>query len=350
MRTKEISIGGRRIGFDHPPFVVAELSANHNGSIDRALQHIREAKNCGADAVKFQTYTPDTLTIRSDRDDFRIKGGLWDGSTLYDLYAKAYTPWDWHEVLFAEARKLGIIPFSTPFDDTAVDLLDGLDAAAMKVASFEAVDLALLARIAKTGRPVILSTGMASLGEIDEAVSTLRANGCSEIVLLHCVSAYPAPASEANLRTIPHMAESFDVPVGLSDHTGGTAVACAAVAYGACLIEKHFILDRKDGGSDSSFSIEPSELSELTSGCRMAWEARGSVHYGLEKAEEANVVFRRSIYAVCDIPADALLTIENIRVIRPGYGLAPRFLPQVLGRRVNRALSAGEPISWALLA
>ena len=349
MSAQPVVVAGRPVGPGHPPFVVAELSANHNGSLERAVEHIYEAKRRGADAVKFQTYTPDTLTIRSDRQEFRIKGGLWDGSTLYELYEKAYTPWPWHETLFAEARKIGIIPFSTPFDNTAVDLLERLDAPAMKIASFEAVDLGLLARVAKTGRPVILSTGMASLAEVDEAVSTLRANGCHELVLLHCVSAYPAPASQANLETIPHMAQAFGVPVGLSDHTMGTAVGCAAVALGACLIEKHFILDRQDGGPDSTFSLEPSELEDLTRGCRMAWEARGAVHYGCEKAEEASITFRRSICAVRDIVAGQILNSDNVRVIRPGYGLPPRFLPQVLGRKARQSVSAGEPISWALL-
>jgi len=346
--TDEITIAGRRVGSSHPPFIIAELSANHNGSLDRALEHIREAKRRGADAVKFQTYTPDTMTLKSDREDFRIKGGLWDGLTLYDLYAKAHTPWEWHETLFAEARRVGIIPFSTPFDDTAVALLENLDAPVIKVASFEVGDLALLARIARTGRPVILSTGMASLGEIDEAVTTLRVHGCRDIVLLHCVSAYPSPASAANLRTIPHMASAFGVPAGLSDHSNGTAVACAAVAFGACVIEKHFILDRRDGGPDSTFSIEPAELEQLTVGCRMAWEARGDVNYDRESAEEANLVFRRSIYAVREIAAGDVLTADNIRVIRPGFGLAPKFLPQVLGRRVTRPVAAGEPVLWPL--
>lgn len=348
MSIPEVVIAGRPVGGGHPPLVVAELSANHNGSLERALEHVREAKRRGADAVKFQTYTADTMTIRSDRDEFQIKGGLWAGSSLFDLYQQAHTPWEWHPALFAEARKVGIIPFSSPFDDTAVALLEELDAPAMKVASFEAVDLELLARVARSARPVVLSTGMATLGEIEEAVSTLRENGCRELVLLHCVSAYPAPASDANLLTIQHMADAFGVPVGLSDHTPGTAVACAAVALGACMIEKHFILNRGDGGPDSSFSIEPAELEELSRGCVMAWEARGGVHYAREKAEAANVVFRRSICAVTGIPAGGALTPQNVRVIRPGYGLAPRFLPQVMGRRVGRAVAAGEPITWEL--
>lgn len=349
MPLEEIEIGGRKIGNRHPPFVVAELSANHNGSLERALAHIREAKRRGADAIKLQTYTADTLTIDCEREDFVIKGGLWDGSSLHDLYRKAYTPWEWHEALFAQARAVGIIPFSTPFDSSAVDLLERLGAPAYKVASFELVDLELLKCVARTGKPVVLSTGMASLAEIAEAVETLRTSGCSDIVLLHCVSSYPAPASAANLRTIPHMAEAFGLPVGLSDHTMGTAVACAAVALGACVIEKHFILDRRDGGPDSSFSIEPLELAALTSGCRMSWEARGEVNYQREAAEEANAVFRRSIYAVRDVAEGETLTREDVRVIRPGFGLAPRFLPQVLGRKTKHALRKGDRIRWDVL-
>jgi len=342
-------VAGRPVGMGAPPFIVAELSANHNGSLEKALEHVREAKRCGADAIKLQTYTADTLTIDCESEDFRIRGGLWDGWKLYDLYKTAYTPWEWHETLFAEARHVGIIPFSTPFDESAVELLERLDAPAYKIASFELVDPQLLARVARTGRPIILSTGMATLREIAEAVETLRANGCSELVLLHCVSAYPAPASAVNLRTIPHMAEAFDVPVGLSDHTMGTAVACAAVALGACVIEKHFILDRRDGGPDSAFSIEPNELKDLVTGCRMAWEARGEVSYAREVAEESNVVFRRSIYAVRDIAEGEILTPENVRVIRPGFGLPPKLLTQVLGRSVRRAVKRGEPILWKTL-
>jgi pseudaminic acid synthase len=349
MTTREVTIAGRRISPDAPPMVVAELSANHNGSLEKALEHVREAKRCGADAIKLQTYTADTMTIDCESDDFKIRGGLWAGWKLYDLYKTAYTPWEWHETLFTEARRVGIIPFSTPFDESAVDVLERLDAPAYKIASFELVYPQLLARVARTGRPIILSTGMATLGEIAEAVETLRANGCSELVLLHCVSAYPAPAAAANLQTIPHMTEAFGVPVGLSDHTMGTAVACAAVSLGACVIEKHFILDRRNGGPDSAFSIEPNELKDLVTGCRMAWEARGEVSYAREAAEESNAVFRRSIYAVHDIGEGEILTPENVRIIRPGFGLPPRFLAQVLGRRVRRAVKRGEPILWETL-
>jgi N-acetylneuraminate synthase len=344
-----VLISDRAVGGSAPPLIVAELSANHNGSLEKALEHVREAKRCGADAIKLQTYTADTLTIDCESEDFRIRGGLWDGWKLYDLYKTAYTPWEWHETLFAEARRVGIIPFSTPFDESAVELLERLDAPAYKIASFELVDPKLLARVARTGRPVILSTGMATLREIAEAVETLRANGCSQLILLHCVSAYPAPASAANLRTIPHMAEAFGVPVGLSDHTLGTGVACAAVALGSCMIEKHFILDRRDGGPDSAFSIEPNQLKDLVTGCRMAWEAKGVVGYALEAAEAPNVVFRRSIFVVRDVKQGAVLSRDDVRVIRPGFGLAPRFLPQVLGRRARRDLTRGEPVTWDLL-
>lgn len=346
---KPITIAGRQIGATEPPFVVAELSANHNGSLDRALEHIREARRRGADAIKLQTYTPDTMTIDCDEADFSIHGGLWDGWKLYDLYKAAHTPWEWHEALFSEARKVGIVPFSTPFGVSAVDLLEGLDAPAYKVASFELVDPVLLARVARTGRPVILSTGMATLGEIAEAVETLTGNGCTDLILLHCVSSYPAPAVAANLRTIPHMAEAFGVPVGLSDHTMGIAVACASVALGACMIEKHFILDRGDGGPDSTFSIEPEDLARLVEGCRTAWEARGEVNYGREPAENASLAFRRSIYAVRDIDEGEQITDENIRVIRPGYGLPPRELHRVIGRTAARAIKRGSRIAWAAL-
>jgi pseudaminic acid synthase len=345
-----VLIGDRRVGPEEPPFVVAELSANHNGSLERALQHIRAAKEGGADAIKFQTYTADTLTIDSDGDDFLIQGGLWHGNSLYRLYQQASTPWEWHETLFAEARRVGLLAFSTPFDDAAVALLERLDAPAMKVASFELGDLALLARIGQARRPVILSTGLATLSEIGEAVETLQANGAAGIVLLHCVSAYPAPASAANLRTLPHLSAAFGVPVGLSDHTMGVAVACAAVGLGACVIEKHFILDRSEGGPDSAFSIEPADLKALTEGCRMAWEARGEVTYARHASEEPSAIFRRSIYVVKDIAEGEELTRDNIRVIRPGYGLPPRVLPQVIGRRAARPLKRGERLRWDALA
>ncbi len=326
--------------------MIAELSANHLGDIDRALKTIARAAACGADAVKLQTYTPDTLTLKSDREIFRIKGGLWDGQTLHELYSSAYTPYEWHERLFAAARELGLIVFSSPFDATAVELLAALDAPAYKIASFEIVDLPLIALVARQGRPMIMSTGMANLAEIHEAVACARANGCGELVLLHCTSGYPTPIAEANLRTIPHLAEAFGTPVGLSDHTPGTAAAVAAVALGACVIEKHFTLSRADGGPDAAFSLEPDELERLVTDCRAGWEALGEVSYALAGSEEGNIQLRRSLFAVQPIRAGELFTADNVRSIRPGSGLAPKHLTAILGRRARRPLERGEPLSW----
>jgi N-acetylneuraminate synthase len=345
----EITIAGRRIGPGHTPYVIAEMSGNHNGDIDRALALIEAAQKAGADAVKLQTYTADTITIDHDGPEFRIRGGLWDGETLYQLYQKAHTPWDWHPRLFARARELGITVFSSPFDPTAIDFLEELGAPAYKIASFEIVDLPLIERAARTGRPLIISTGMAGLGEIGEAVAAARAAGCREIALLHCTSGYPTPPEDSNLRTIPHLAAAFDVVAGLSDHTPGTAVPVAAVALGASLIEKHFTLRRADGGPDAAFSLEPEELTELVANCRTAWTALGSVNYELEASETGSKIFRRSLYVVQDIPAGGRLTAENVRSIRPGHGLPPKHLPEVLGRRAARAIPRGTPLSWSLL-
>jgi len=345
----EISIAGRRIGPGHPPYVIAEMSGNHNGDIDRAFALLAAAKAAGADAVKLQTYTADTITIDHDGPGFRIEGGLWDGRTLYDLYREAHTPWEWHPLLFAKARELGITVFSSPFDPTAVDFLEKLGAPAYKIASFEIVDLPLIRYAAGTGKPLIISTGIAGIGEIGEAVEAARAAGCREIALLHCTSGYPTPPEDSNLRTIAHLADAFGVVAGLSDHTSGTAVPVAAVALGAHLIEKHFTLRRADGGPDSAFSLEPEELSELVGDCRTAWTALGEISYALETSEKGNKIFRRSLYAVKDIPAGALLTAENVRSIRPGYGLPPKHLPEVLGRRASRAIPRGTPLSWSLL-
>ncbi len=345
----EITIAGRPIGPGHPPYVIAEMSGNHNGDIERAFALIEAAKKAGADAVKLQTYTADTITIDHDGPGFRIAGGLWDGRTLYELYQEAHTPWEWHPQLFARARELGIAIFSSPFDPTAIDFLEQLGAPAYKIASFEIVDLPLIQRAARTGKPLIISTGIADLGEIGEAVAAARAAGCREIALLHCTSGYPTPPEESNLRTLPHLAEAFAVVAGLSDHTPGTAVSVAAIALGANLIEKHFTLRRADGGPDAAFSLEPEELAELVANCRTAWTALGKVSYELEASEKGSKIFRRSLYAVQDIPAGGRLTAENVRSIRPGYGLPPKHLPEVLGRRAGRAIPRGTPLAWSLI-
>ncbi len=345
-----VVVGGRVIGPGEPPWMVAELSANHNGDIDRALELMRTAKTAGADAVKLQTYTADTMTIDCDADDFRISGGPWDGYTLYDLYREAHTPWEWHDALYEEGRRLGLTVFSTPFDASSVELLERLGNPVYKIASFELVDLPLIAYVAKTGKPMIMSTGMASLGEIEDAVTCARDNGCDALVLLHCVSAYPAPPADANLRTLSHLAEAFGVATGLSDHTLGGSVAVAAAALGACVIEKHFTMRRADGGPDSGFSMEPEEFAAMAADCRTAAAATGRIHYERESSEQENVIFRRSIYAVRDIAAGERFTEQNIRIIRPGHGLAPKYFPDVLNRSAARPVTRGTPVSWSLVA
>ncbi len=349
MANSSISIAGRKIGPSHPPYIIAEMSGNHNGKLDRAMAIIEAAKEAGADAVKLQTYTADTLTIDHDGPGFRIEGGLWDGHRLYELYKEAHTPWEWHESLFAKGRELGICVFSTPFDVTALDFLETLDAPAHKVASFEMIDLPLVGKIAQKGKPMVISTGIANKTEISETVATVRQNGCNDIVLLHCVSGYPSRPDDANLRTIEDLARSFDVVAGLSDHTHGTAVSIAAVALGASLIEKHFTLSRADGGPDSAFSLEPDELAELVSGCNIAWRALGKADYEPKQSEKGNDVFRRSLYVVADVKAGEVFSPLNVRSIRPGHGLAPKHLPDILGLRAAHDIKRGEPLTWDMV-
>src|ERR1035437_1924442 len=348
--TKTITIDGRVIGAEMPPYVIAEMSANHNGNIETAFKIIEAAKQAGADAVKLQTYRPDTITLNCDSEDFRIHGGLWDGRTLYDLYQEAHMPWEWHAPLFAHARKLGITIFSSPFDNTAVDLLEDLNAPAYKIASFEAVDHALIKYVASTGKPMIISTGMADAEEIQEAIDAARAGGCKELAVLHCVSGYPAPAADYNLRTIPDMIQRFGLVTGLSDHTLDNTTAITSVAMGASIIEKHFTLNRKGGGPDDSFSLEPAELAALCKDSKTAWAALGKVDYSRQSSELGYVRFRRSLYFVKNMKAGEVITHDAIRSVRPGFGLPPKHYDTVLGKRIKRDVIVGTPLAWDLLA
>lgn len=343
--SKQIAIEKRTIGPAHPPYVIAEMSANHNGSLDTAFKIIEYAKIAGADAVKIQTYRPDTITLKSDLPDFQITDGLWAGRTLYDLYEWAHTPWEWHKPLFEHARKLDITIFSSPFDNTAVDLLEDLNAPAYKIASFEAVDLPLIKYVAGTGKPMIISTGMANAEEIQEAVEAARSGGCKELAILHCVSGYPAPAADYNLRTIPDMIKRFGLVTGLSDHTLDNTTAITSVAMGASIIEKHFTLNRNGGGPDDSFSLEPAELAALCRGARTAWEALGDVDYGRKSSEQGNAKFRRSLYFVKSLKAGDLIPADAVRSVRPGFGLPPKYLDQVKGLRVSRNVTYGTALS-----
>ncbi len=349
INTPCIKIAGRQIGRGFAPFVIAEMSANHNGNIETAMRIIEEAKRAGADAVKLQTYTPDTITLNCDTEEFRIHGGLWDGRTLFELYSEAHMPWDWHASLFSHAAKLGITIFSSPFDHTAVDLLEDLNAPAYKIASFEAIDLPLIKYVAGTGKPMIISTGMADTNEIGEAIEAARSGGCRDLAILHCVSGYPAPASDYNLNTLPEMERRFGLVTGLSDHTLDNTTAIASVVLGAAIIEKHFTLDRSGGGPDDSFSLEPTELAALCRDALTAWSALGQIDFGRKSSEQGNVQFRRSLYFVKNLKAGDLITADAVRSVRPGFGLAPKFLDEVVGQRLDCDVEIGTAITWAHL-
>jgi pseudaminic acid synthase len=347
----EMRISGREIGRTKPPFIIAEMSGNHNQSLERALEIVEVASQTGAHALKIQTYTPETMTLDLDDREFHIgdPDSPWSGTSLFKLYGEAYTPWEWHEAIFDRARELGLIAFSTPFDLSAVAFLESLDVPCYKIASFENTDLPLIRRVASTGKPMIISTGMATVAELDETVRAARDAGCSALALLKCTSTYPAAASNTNIRTIPHLRDLFDCEVGLSDHTLGVGVSVASIALGASIIEKHFTLRRADGGVDSTFSMEPPELAQLVAESERAWQALGQVTYGPTDSEKKSLQFRRSLYVTEDLNAGDPLTEVNLRAIRPGLGLAPKYLPQLLGKRVNRRIPKGTAFSWNMI-
>ncbi|THD17777.1 pseudaminic acid synthase [Anoxybacillus ayderensis] len=347
----EFEVMGRKIGLNHPPFIIAEMSGNHNQSLERALEIVEAAAKAGAHALKIQTYTADTMTLNLDNKDFKIEDpeSLWKGNTLYQLYQQAYTPWEWHKPIFDRARELGMIPFSTPFDETAVDFLEELDVPMYKIASFENNDIPLIKKVASTGKPMIISTGMATVAELDETVRVAREAGCKDLILLKCTSTYPASPENTNILTIPHMRELFKCQVGLSDHTMGIGVAVASVALGATVIEKHFTLSRADGGVDSAFSMEPDEMKALVVETERAWQALGEVKYGPTEKEKASLKFRRSIYVAQDIKEGELFTRENIKIIRPGYGLPPKYYDLVIGKTAKKDVKKGTPLSWDML-
>ncbi|MBD63440.1 MAG: pseudaminic acid synthase [Gammaproteobacteria bacterium] len=344
-----IEINKRKISSKHYPYVIAELSANHNGSIEIAKKIIEEAKKANADAVKLQTYTADTITLNSNKEDFQIHGGLWDGKTLYDLYQEAHMPWDWHEILFKHAKEIGITIFSSPFDQTAVDLLEDLNAPAYKIASFEAIDLPLIEYVAQTGKPMIISTGMADEDEIFEAIEAARKAGCNQLAILHCVSGYPAPAEDYNLKTITEMKTKFNLVTGLSDHTLDNNTAIASVALGASIIEKHFTLDRTGGGPDDSFSLEPSELANLCNGTKVAWSALGDINFERKNSEKANVQFRRSLYFIEDLKAGDIISDNSVKSVRPGYGIPPKHLKKIIGQKVISDVLKNTPVQNNIL-
>jgi N-acetylneuraminate synthase len=347
----QFMIFNRMVGNSHPPFVIAEMSGNHNQSLERALEIVEAAAKTGAHALKIQTYTPDTMTLDLDEREFHISDpkSLWAGTSLYKLYGQAFTPWEWHEAIFKRAKELGIIAFSTPFDATSVDFLESLDVPCYKIASFENTDLPLIRKVAATGKPMIISTGMASIAELDDTVRAARQAGCKDLVLLKCTSTYPATADNTNILTIPHMRELFGCEVGLSDHTMGVGVSVASVALGATVIEKHFTLNRADGGVDSSFSMEPAEMTQLVVETERAWQALGSVAYGPTAAEQKSIVFRRSLYVVKDLQAGEKLTTDNVRAIRPGLGLPTKYLDQVLGKTIKQSVARGTALSWDMM-
>ncbi|WP_419877926.1 pseudaminic acid synthase [Brevibacillus centrosporus] len=347
---ESFTIGSRKIGGGHQPFIIAEMSGNHNQSLERALEIVEAAAKAGAHALKIQTYTADTMTIDHEEGEFFIDdpNSLWQGKSLYKLYQEAYTPWEWHKAIFERCNELGMIGFSTPFDESSVDFLESLDVPVYKIASFENIDLPLIRRVARTGKPIIISTGMASIAELDEAVRAAREEGCKHLVLLKCTSTYPASPENTNILTIPHMRELFNVEVGLSDHTMGVGVAVASVALGATVIEKHFTLSRADGGVDSAFSLEPQEFESLVVESERAWQSLGKVRYGPTEKEKNSLVFRRSLYVVEDIKKGETLTKQNLRAIRPGYGLPPKYFDQLLGKKVKRDVKKGTPANWEI--
>ena len=347
---QEISINSRKIGQAYPPYIIAEMSANHNGDINNAYKIIDMAKASGADAVKLQTYTADTITMDMKTPEFMIEGGLWDGQSLYELYKGAFMPWEWHKPLFEYAKKVGIAIFSSPFDNTAVDLLEDLNAPAYKIASFEVVDLALIKYVAQTEKPMIISTGMADAEEIQEAIEAAREGGCKELAILHCVSGYPAPSGDYNLRTLTDMQKKFGLITGLSDHTIDNTTAITSIALGASIIEKHVTLDRNGGGPDDSFSLESEELKQLCVGAKTAWESLGKIDYGRKSSEQANVKFRRSLYFVKDIKAGELITNKHVKSIRPGFGLAPKYIGDVIGRTILKDAQRGEAVKFNIIA
>lgn len=346
-----MKIGNREIGRRSAPFIIAEMSGNHNQSLERALELVEVAAKAGAHALKLQTYTPDTMTLDIDEGEFHISdpSSLWTGTSLYKLYGEAYTPWEWHKPIFDRAHELGIVAFSTPFDDTAVDFLESLDVPCYKIASFENTDLPLIRRVAATGKPLVISTGMATVAELDETVRAAREAGCKELILLKCTSTYPATAANTNILTIPHLRELFNCEVGLSDHTMGIGVSVASVALGATVIEKHFTLNRADGGVDSTFSMEPAEMAQLVVETERAWQAMGQVKYGPTEAEKKSLQYRRSLYVVQDLQAGAVLTTDNVRAIRPGLGLPTKYLEQVLGKTVKQDIRRGTALGWNLI-